>query len=77
VTRGYSKANITAVILKACKNGCTKKRIKEEICLSDDQLRRITAELVDKEFLHYIEQGGGVYITTDKGYIFLGKIDRQ
>ena len=76
MTRGYSKANITAVILKACKNGCTKKRIKEEICLSDDQLRRITAELVDKEFLHYIERRG-VYITTDKGYIFLSKADRQ
>lgn len=74
--RGYSKANITADILKACKNGCTKRRISEKIRLSDDPLRRITAELVDKGLLHYIERGR-VYITTDKGYIFLGKIDRQ
>ena len=30
------------------------------------------AELVDRELLHYIEPRH-VYITTDKGYIFLKK----
>jgi predicted transcriptional regulator len=36
------------------------------------QLRRIMAEIVDKELLHYIE-ARRIYITTDKGYIFLKK----
>jgi predicted transcriptional regulator len=57
-------------ILKVCKNGCTKEKIIEETHLSHDQLRRITAEIVDKGFLRYIEHQQ-VYITTDKGYIFL------
>jgi hypothetical protein len=30
------------------------------------------AEMVDEELLHYIE-ARGVYITSDKGYIFLKK----
>ncbi|MFY9797187.1 MAG: hypothetical protein WAJ93_16005 [Candidatus Nitrosopolaris sp.] len=38
--------------------------------LSHDQLRKITAEIVDKKFLRYVEHQQ-VYITTDKGYIFL------
>jgi predicted transcriptional regulator len=42
----------------------------EQTHLSHDQLRRIMAEIVDKELLHYIE-ARRVYITTDIGYIFL------
>lgn len=61
---------ITANILKACKNGCTKEKIIEQTHLSHDQLRRITAEIVDKGFLRYIDHQQ-IYITTDKGYIFL------
>jgi predicted transcriptional regulator len=57
-------------ILKVCKNGCTKEEIIKETRLSHEQLRRITAEIVDKGLLRYIEHQG-VYITTDKGYIFL------
>jgi len=57
-------------ILKVCKNGCTKEKIIEETRLSHEQLRRITAEIVDKGLLRYIEHQR-VYITTDKGYIFL------
>ena len=63
-------ATIMATILKVCKNGCTKDKILHETHISHDQLRRITAEMVDRELLHYIE-GQNVYITTDKGYIFL------
>lgn len=62
-------STIMADILKVCKNGCTKEKIIEETNLSHDQLRRITAEIVDKGFLRYLEHQ--VYITTDKGYIFL------
>jgi predicted transcriptional regulator len=61
---------ITANILKVCKNGCTKEKIIEQTHLSHDQLRRITAEIVDKGFLRYIDHQQ-IYITTDKGYIFL------
>lgn len=61
---------ITANILEVCKNGCTKEKIIEQMYLSHDQLRRITAEIVDKGFLRYIEHQQ-IYITTDKGYIFL------
>lgn len=53
-----------ADILKVCKNGCTKEKIIEETHLSHDQLRRITAEMTDKQFLQYIEHTR-VYITTD------------
>jgi predicted transcriptional regulator len=63
-------------ILKVCKNGCTKEKIMEETHLSYDQLRRITAEIVDKGFLRYIEHQQ-VYITTDKGYIFLDNRDHN
>jgi predicted transcriptional regulator len=60
---------ITANILKVCKNGCTKEKIIEQTHLSHDQLRRITAEIVDKGFLRYIDQQ--IYITTDKDTYFL------
>jgi predicted transcriptional regulator len=63
-------STIMADILKVCKNGCTKEKITEETNLSHDQLRRITAEIVDKGYLRYLEHQQ-VYMTTDKGYIFL------
>ena len=63
-------STIITDILKVCKNGCTKEEIIEETRLSHEQLRRITAEIVDKGLLRYIEHQG-VYITADKGYIFL------
>ena len=42
-------STIMADILKVCKNGCTKEEIIEETHLSHDQLRRITAEIVDND----------------------------
>ena len=61
---------IIAEILKVCTDGCTEQKIMEQTHLSHDQLRRIMAQIVDKELLHYIESRR-VYITTDIGYIFL------
>jgi len=66
---------IIAEILKICTDGCTEEKIIEQTHLSHDQLRRIMAEIVDEELLHYIE-ARRVYITTDKGYIFLKKENR-
>lgn len=65
-------AMILANILEICKDGCTKDKIIQETQLSHDQIRRIMAEMVDRELLHYIEASSG-YITTDKGYIFLNR----
>ena len=59
-------------ILKICTDGCTGQNIMEQTHLSHDQLRRIMAEMVDKELLHYIE-ARRIYITTDQGYICLKK----
>jgi predicted transcriptional regulator len=65
---------IIAEILKLCTDGCTEQKIMEQTNMSHDQLRGIMAEIVDKELLHYIEPEH-VYITTDKGHIFLKKGD--
>lgn len=63
-------------ILKICTDGCTEQNIMEQTHLSHDQLRGIMAEVVDRELLHYIEPRH-IYITTDKGYIFLKKVNRR
>jgi predicted transcriptional regulator len=63
---------IITEILKLCTDGCTEQNIMEQTGLSHDQLRRIMAEIVDRELLHYIE-ARRIYITTDQGYIFLKK----
>jgi predicted transcriptional regulator len=58
-------------ILKSCVDGATKSKIlKEAPPLTHEQLRRITAELVDKKLLRYLDMKRG-YITTDKGHQFL------
>ena len=59
-------------ILYLSKMGCTKDEIIHQTNLSHEQLRSITAQIVDRELLHYIE-ARTVYITADKGYIFLDK----
>jgi predicted transcriptional regulator len=63
---------IITEILKLCTDGCTEQNIMEQTHLSHDLLRRIMAEIVDRELLHYIE-ARRIYITTDQGYVFLKK----
>ena len=63
---------IITEILKICTDGCTKQNIMGQTQLSHDQLKRIMAEIVDRELLHYIE-ARRIYITTDQGYILLEK----
>jgi predicted transcriptional regulator len=63
---------IITEILKLCTDGCTEQNIMEQTHLSHDLLRRIMAEIVDRELLHYIKVRH-VYITTDQGYMFLKK----
>ena len=57
-------------ILEASVKGLTKQEMLDTSGLSYQQLRDITAELADKEFLRYNEYNDS-YITTDKGYVFL------
>jgi predicted transcriptional regulator len=63
---------IITEILKLCTDGCTEQKIMEKTHLSHDLLRRIMAEMVDRQLLRYIEVRR-IYITTDQGYIFLKK----
>ena len=67
-------SRITADILKTCKNGCTKRENNGANPSFTRSARRITAEIVDKGLLRYIEHQQ-VYITTDKGYMFLDSRD--
>ena len=57
-------------ILEASMKGLTKQEMLDISGLSYQQLREITAELTDKEFLTYNEHDDS-YITTDKGIKFL------
>jgi predicted transcriptional regulator len=64
-----NRTSVIVQILDICKNGAKKSAIMHKLSLSNSQLRRISAELVDKGFLQFSEPG--LYITTDKGYEFL------
>ena len=64
-------------ILEVSKNGITKKEITNRIpSLSYAQLRRYFAELVDKRLLHYDELQR-LYITTDRGLIFINNMKKS
>jgi predicted transcriptional regulator len=62
--------NIYASILSVAREGASKKEIAEALSMSDQQLRRLTAELVDKGMLR-LDAKKGVLFTTDKGHVFL------
>ena len=68
------RTSLFVEILNLCVNDATKRQmLNEKDPLTHEQLRRITAELVDKELIRYV----GVkrlYITTDKGHQFLNQI---
>ena len=59
-------------ILKSCVDGTTKRKILKATPLTHEQLRRITAELVDTELLRYVD-ANRLYITSDKGHQFLNQ----
>jgi predicted transcriptional regulator len=62
--------NIYASILSLAKEGASKKEIAEALSMSDQQLRRLTAELVDKD-MRRLDAKKGIFLTTDKGHVFL------
>ena len=60
-SRGYD--TLVKNILELAINGVTKKQIIDDFCLSRAQLRRLTAELVSKDFVRY-HQSLGTLMTT-------------
>lgn len=63
------KNDIYTSILLIAKEGASKKEIADSLSISDPQLRRLTAELVDKGMLR--QDINRLFVTTDKGHIFL------
>jgi CBS domain-containing protein len=68
--RGYD--TLTNDILKIATKGVTKKQIMDDFSLSRPQLRRLTAELLNKDLLRY-HQSLGLLMTSAKGNIHLKK----
>jgi len=71
VLPGQSK--IYSEILKLAAKPISKKKIQRELSLSHQQLRRYTAELVDKGLLHNYEKNGD-FICSEKGNTYLMKL---
>jgi predicted transcriptional regulator len=69
--RAGKNNDIYASILSVAKEGASKKEIAEALSVSYQQLRRLTAELVDRGMLRLDAEG--IFLTTDKGHVFLGK----
>lgn len=72
------ESSIFFKILEKCKNGATKEELLGTIPLlshSNPQFRRSTAELVDRRLLNYNERRH-VFVTTDRGILFLNKAKR-
>lgn len=52
-----NRTSVIVQILDICKNGVTKSVIMHKLSLSNSQLRRISAELVDKGFCSLVNLG--------------------
>lgn len=65
-----NKNDIYASILLIAKESASKKEIAEALSMSDQQLRRLTAELVDRGMLR-LDAKKRTFLTTDKGHVFL------
>lgn len=62
--------DIYASVLSFAKEGASKEDIAEASSISYQQLRRLTAELVDQGMLR-LDVKKRVFVTTDKGHFFL------
>jgi len=68
--RNNEDDGIYASILSFAREGASKKEIAEALSISRQQLRRLAAELVDRDMLR-LDLHKHVFMTTDKGNIFL------
>lgn len=67
---GYDR--LVREILSLATKGATKERIMDNFSLSSPQLRRLTADLVNKDLLRY-HQSLRLFMTTARGHIYLKK----
>ena len=70
LTDNSADDDIYASILSIAKEGASRKQIALALSMSNQQLRRLTAELVDKGMLR-VDLKKHEFVTTDKGYVFL------
>ena len=72
--RSRSDPNIVFRILETTRVGATKAEILAKLpSLTSSQLRRISAELVDKDYLRSDPNDNNRYVTTHRGHLFLNK----
>ena len=62
--------SIYVSILSIAKEGASTKQIAQAVSMSNQQLRRLTAELVDRGMLR-VDLKKHEFVTTDKGHVFL------
>jgi predicted transcriptional regulator len=74
--KSRSDPKTIARILEATSFGATKAELMVKLpSLTNSQLRRIFAELVDKDYLRPDPSENGRYVTTHKGLLFLKKFN--
>jgi predicted transcriptional regulator len=72
--RSRSDPNIVFRILETTRVGATKAEILAKLpSLTSSQLRRISAELIDKDYLRPDPNDNNQYVTTHRGHLFLNK----
>jgi predicted transcriptional regulator len=72
--RSRSDPNIVFRILETTRVGATKAEILAKLpSLTSSQLRRISAELIDKDYLRPDPNDNNRYVTTHRGHLFLNK----
>jgi predicted transcriptional regulator len=70
--RSRSEPDTVVRILEATCLGATKAEILAKLpSLTSSQLRKITAELADKDYLRPDSNDNNRYITTHRGHLFL------
>jgi CBS domain-containing protein/predicted transcriptional regulator len=67
------QSKIYGEILNLASNPISRKKIQNKLSLSHQQLRRYTAELIDKGLLHSYK-GNDEFICSDRGYTYLAKL---
>jgi transcription initiation factor IIE alpha subunit len=64
---------IITEILTICTHGSTEQKIMEHTQLSHDQLRRIMAEIVDRQLLHYMKHVTSILQQIKDTYFLKGQ----
>jgi CBS domain-containing protein len=76
LTLNFNDDRLVEAVLKLAKEGATKKTIMERFGMSRPQVRRFTAELVNKDLLSYHTTLKS-FMTTARGNIYLSKVNSK